>query len=331
MSKEILGTLCTDASDNFGCGFMHGMCKTIKARGNIGVVEMEVKVIGQLEGGYDMANRVYDKTGLSPTIRTFQGGGLEPKIIENIPCKLDKVSNGKNGKFSNLESATIKNVGSETASTITARYYKEIGSDNDNVCIVAMRGRNPDNPSDRTTGSPTEQRLEPNSQGICNTLTSVQKDNMVLIKQATKDGYIECEVGGVIDMSFPTSKTRRGRVQDGGKVSPTIMANNRDICKIESRYRIRKLTPLECWRLMGFSDEDFLAAKLGSREEAQKLLEQYPHLGKRAFTEAQRKERISNSQLYKQAGNSIVKLVLMAILGQMIEGKEDFYKTVKEE
>ena len=43
--------------------------------------------------------------------------------------------------------------------------------------IVAMRGRNPENPSDRTVGSPTEQRLEPNSQGLCNTLTSVQKDN----------------------------------------------------------------------------------------------------------------------------------------------------------
>ena len=60
--------------------------------------------------------------------------------------------------------------------------------------IVAMRGRNPDNPSDRTVGSPTEQRLEPNSQGLCNTLTSVQKDNLVMekvrIKQATSQGYI---------------------------------------------------------------------------------------------------------------------------------------------
>lgn len=46
--------------------------------------------------------------------------------------------------------------------------------------IVAMRGRNPDNPSDRTPGIPTEQRLEPNSQGLCNTLTTVQKDNLVL-------------------------------------------------------------------------------------------------------------------------------------------------------
>ncbi len=47
--------------------------------------------------------------------------------------------------------------------------------------IVAMRGRNPENASDRTAGSPTEQRLEPNSQGICNTLTSVQKDNILKV------------------------------------------------------------------------------------------------------------------------------------------------------
>ena len=45
--------------------------------------------------------------------------------------------------------------------------------------IVAMRGRNPDNPSDRTAGNPTEQRLEVNMQGKSNCLTSVQKENMV--------------------------------------------------------------------------------------------------------------------------------------------------------
>ena len=115
--------------------------------------------------------------------------------------------------------------------------------------IVAMRGRNPDNPSDRTVGSPTEQRLESNSQGLCNTLTSVQKDNLVM----------------------ETNKTQ---------------------------YRIRKLTPLECWRLMDFTDEDF--------EKAAKVN--------------------SNTQLYKQAGNSIVRNVLVAILGQMIPGKEDVYR-----
>ena len=46
--------------------------------------------------------------------------------------------------------------------------------------IVAMRGRNPINSSDRTPGIPTEQRLEPNTQGICNTLTTVAKDSLVL-------------------------------------------------------------------------------------------------------------------------------------------------------
>lgn len=285
---------------------------------------MEVKIIGQMDNTIDhtfkSANRVYDKNGISPTINTCGGGGLQPKVIDSQ--------------------------------------------------IVAMRGRNPDNPSDRTVGSPTEQRLEPNSQGICNTLTSVQKDNLVMetvkIKQATSQGYIECEVGGVADLSFPESKTRRGRVQDKGQVSPTLMAGEQDICRIESvcaideqnmnvrnetfgtlttdgsspkhnnrvmeytetQYRIRKLTPMECWSLMDFSQEDFLSAKLGSREVAKEILEEYPHLGKRAFTEVQRLEKMSNSQLYKQAGNSIILNVLVAILGQLIEGKEDVYKDI---
>ena len=67
-------------------------------------------------------------------------------------------------------------------------------------------------------------------------------------------------------------------------------------------YRIRKLTPLSCWRLMDFSDEDFEKAA----------------------------EVNSNTQLYKQAGNSIIKNVLVAILGQMIPGKENVYKELSE-
>lgn len=74
-------------------------------------------------------------------------------------------------------------------------------------------------------------------------------------------------------------------------MSPTLTSSNLGVCKVESCYRIRKLTPKECWRLMGFSDEDF--------EKAAKVN--------------------SNTQLYKQAGNSIVKDVLMAIFRQMID------------
>ena len=106
----------------------------------------------------------------------------------------------------------------------------------------------------------------------------------IKIRQATKQGYVECRVGGVADLSYPTSKTRRGRVQSMGNISPTLQAGENDLCKV-TEYRIRKLTPKECWRLMGFSDEDF--------EKAEKVN--------------------SNTQLYKQAGNSIVVDVLVEI------------------
>ena len=196
--------------------------------------------------------------------------------------------------------------------------------------IVAMRGRYKDGSKE------TEQRLEPQTSGLCNTLTGVQKDNMVieqckyvgninpsgrgmggevtdtngisrtltvghsepnkiLIKQATDKGYIECKIGGVADLSFPNSNTRRGRVQDGGDVSPGLTVSGIDgLCKIESPYRIRKLTPLECWRLMGFSDDDFHKAEAVN----------------------------SNTQLYKQAGNSIVVDVLQYIFEEIIKAME---------
>lgn len=102
--------------------------------------------------------------------------------------------------------------------------------------ICASRGRNPDNPSDRSAGIPTEQRLEPNTDGVSNTLTTVQKDNYVF-----------------------------------------------------DSYRIRKLTPLECFRLMGFSDEEF-----------------------------NRIQGVSNTQLYKMAGNSIVVNVLEGIFNNLL-------------
>lgn len=119
----------------------------------------------------------------------------------------------------------------------------------------------------------------------------------VMIKQATKAGTIKWRVGGVADLSFPTSKTRRGRVQENGNVCPTLMASNQDLFKLEAdkmaKFRIRKLTPRECWRLMGFSDKDFDAAAAVN----------------------------SNTQLYAQAGNSIVVNVLEEIFKNMIPNK----------
>ena len=119
----------------------------------------------------------------------------------------------------------------------------------------------------------------------------ILEEPSIEIKQATKEGSIKCKVGGCYDASYPDSTTRRGRVQEGGDVTPTLTASNSEnIHYVETQYRIRKLTPKECWRLMGYTDEDY--------EKAASVN--------------------SNTQLYKQAGNAIVKQVLMAIFRQMI-------------
>ena len=131
--------------------------------------------------------------------------------------------------------------------------------------IVASRGHNPNNPNDRTVGVPTEQRLEPNSQGIANTLTSVQKDNYVL----------------------------EPKIETLGNYKPSGYENDiKTMYNSYHDYRIRKLTPRECYRLMGFSDEDFDKVK---------------SVG------------ISDTQCYKQAGNSIVVNCLMAIFTNMFK------------
>lgn len=73
-----------------------------------------------------------------------------------------------------------------------------------------MRGRNPDNPSDRTVGSPTEQRLEPNSQGICNTLTSVQKDNLVMEKDVSALRMVRTEDGKLLRKQYENHEMKHG-------------------------------------------------------------------------------------------------------------------------
>ena len=277
-NKEIIGGIYTDVSERFQRGVMKDMSRSLKANiHDSGVVE---KII--FEERTDEGVRTF-KDNICGTIRTIDSGGdkraVEIRQIGNIT---------PNPKRENPQTFRVydKEGLSPTLSCMEGGNLQPM--------IVASRGRNPDDSSDRQKGSPMEQRLEPNSQGICNTLASVQEDNYVLeptikIKQATKEGYIECKVGGVADLSYPTSKTRRGRVQDNGDTSPTITATETSVHKIESPYRIRKLTPRECARLMKFSDKD-----------ADKMLEVN-----------------SNSQVYKQCGNSIVVSVLEAIFRNM--------------
>ena len=118
--------------------------------------------------------------------------------------------------------------------------------------------------------------------------TTNLQDKCLNIKEATKKGYKEAYDGDSVNLEQPNSKTRRGRV--GNQVAQTLTTS----CNqgVVNNYRIRKLTPKECWRLMGFDDEDF--------EKASQVN--------------------SNAQLYKQAGNSIVVQVLEVIFRELLGG-----------
>ena len=111
---------------------------------------------------------------------------------------------------------------------------------------------------------------------------TTQDRHGVLIKEANKQGYSVATVGDSVNISRPNSKTRRGRV--GKNIANTLLTTDEQGVVL-SDYKIRKLTPKECWRLQGFPDELF--------EKAQEVN--------------------SNSQLYKQAGNSVTVNVIEEI------------------
>ena len=160
------------------------LCSTTTQKDPLKVlIENEIKQFGILQPNFNQCGVVYETDGIAPTIRAYQGGGLEPKIR---------------------------------------------------------------------------------------------------VKEATSKGYAEAEVGDSVNLSHPNSKTRRGRV--GKKVANALLTVESQGV-IEPDFRIRKLTPRECWRLQGFPDW--------------------------AFDKAQ--EVNSNSQLYKQAGNSVTVNVIAAI------------------
>lgn len=160
------------------------------------------------------------------------------------------------------------------------------------IC-AAQRGRNPENPSDKTTGSPTEQRLEINSQGTTNTLTGVQKDNLIIqtpFKQEDSAPTIRnSDKGEVIIQVNPSLESggkqpyQQNRVYDSSGKAPALMKDKSDLLikRVTQNghgfiptYQtdvvpsimgsstahnvfidnIRRLTEIECERLQGFPD-----------------------------------------------------------------------------
>ena len=339
-------------------------------------------------GEIHQAGSIYDTNGISPTLDTMQGGWRQPSVVVDRVFESGNRVYDVNGIAPTLDTSDSKKI----------IEYK--GKEVELPTICASRGRNLDNFNNEATENLTEQTLEVNTDGVSNTITTVQKDNYVIepnleidnplkgvsgqswqfeqnvysensklirtikagegsgnipkiIESDTErvielnsdvkhqqdliqssDGLCRCIPAGTHESTPHLLKTlvnekddnstedsveisnedrrlqklvdnidyKEGEVlnlntynqTDGSETSQTITMPNHNNQELFNGLRIRKLTPLECWRLMGFDDEDYYKAEKVN----------------------------SNTQLYKQAGNSIVVNVLYAILQNLVGDEE---------
>ena len=190
------------------------------------------------------------------------------KVKSATKCGYEIATEGDSINLSNINSETRRGrVGKQVAQTLDTAC-------NQSVMIGAMRGRNPENPNDRSKGGNYQQTLEINENGTSNCLSTVQKDNLVVIKPvqigqsektfAAQNGTL---IGKENQEAFCIRASQPNGVTDG--------------------FRIRKLTVRECARLQGFPESFDLS-------------------------------KVSNSQGYKQMGNTISVNVIQAILKNLL-------------
>ena len=356
-----------------------------------------------VESGLHRAYRTYKTVGISPAITTPSGGGMIPKIIEmKEEPKIVSYSRDKKGKIENYHTKEVANTIHCSTGTRgnTAQYVLEpkpivdMNNHGETVSIaepfvVASRGREPNVlPPKRTEEAKLlrkdyenhriniqrkyMQQMEPRTDGVSNTITSVQKDNMLLeplrIKANTREGFAEVEEYGAVNISQPSSCTRRGRVQGNkGDIIGTLLTGEENavlepkaeevrrvaeevrrqpcgvtvdkdnnlrpyrqdkaksgVAELQTEfsesvgstltsarpnnvygdtfpYRIRRLTPRECFRLMDVDDEDY--------DKIKNYVKGHRQNGKPMY--------ISESQQYKLAGNSIVVACMEHIFEQL--------------
>ena len=356
-----------------------------------------------VESGLHRAYRTYKTVGISPAITTPSGGGMIPKIIEmKEEPKIVSYSRDKKGKIENYHTKEVANTIHCSTGTRgnTAQYVLEpkpivdMNNHGETVSIaepfvVASRGREPNVLTPKRTEEAKllrkdyenhriniqrkyMQQMEPRTDGVSNTITSVQKDNMLLeplrLKANTREGFAEVEEYGAVNISQPSSCTRRGRVQGNkGDIIGTLLTGEENavlepkaeevrrvaeevrrqpcgvtvdkdnnlrpyrqdkaksgVAELQTEfcdsvgstltsarpnnvygdtfpYRIRRLIPRECFRLMDVDDEDY--------DKIKNYVKGHRKNGKPMY--------ISESQQYKLAGNSIVVACMEHIFEQL--------------
>ena len=254
--------------------------KVFPIKGTDGKNSVSLNLFGCLNGRNSQRDRVYSDDGLAPTISTKPGGNTEPKVSIKI---IGEISSSQDGKILSTDGI--------------ANCHSAGHGNNPKIAIPVLT---PDRAEKRQNGRRFKEDGEPMF-----TLTGQDRHGIAIeVKEATKQGYTECRVGiDSVNFSMPNSKTRRGRV--GQEIANTLDTScNQGIFvqvseelvvyavwyeKYQCYIAIRKLTPCECFRLQGWSDDYFEKAQFVN----------------------------SDSQLYKQAGNGVTVTVIEAIARKM--------------
>lgn len=262
--------------------------------------ENSIQIIGHKDG-YRKNTQVFAPDGITETLDTGQGGGRGHHVA--LPCFIDLCNSG-------TETTSI-------ARCLQARYQKGCGTYKAQNSGIAIPVLTPDRAEKRQNGRRFKEDGEPmftltgqDRHGVAIEPIGVIDSQGIKVAEATKQGYSECRVGiDNVNLSVPGSKTRRGRV--GRDVANTLDTScNQGIFvqvseeltiyavwyeKYQCYIAIRKLTPKECFRLQGWTDDYFEKAGFVN----------------------------SDSQLYKQAGNGVTVNVIRAIAEKL--GERDGY------
>lgn len=258
--------------------------------------ENSIQIIDHKDG-YRKNTQVFAPDGITETLDTGQGGGRGHHVA--LPCFIDLCNSG-------TETTSI-------ARCLQARYQKGCGTYKAQNSGIAIPVLTPDRAEKRQNGRRFKEDGEPmftltgqDRHGVAIEPIGVIDSQGIKVAEATKQGYSECRVGiDSVNLSVPGSKTRRGRV--GRDVANTLDTScNQGIFvqvseeltiyavwyeKYQCYIAIRKLTPKECFRLQGWTDDYFEKAEFVN----------------------------SDSQLYKQAGNGVTVNVIRAIAEKLGE------------
>lgn len=262
--------------------------------------ENSIQIIDHKDG-YRKNTQVFAPDGITETLDTGQGGGRGHHVA--LPCFIDLCNSG-------TETTSI-------ARCLQARYQKGCETYKAQNSGIAIPVLTPDRAEKRQNGRRFKEDGEPmftltgqDRHGVAIEPIGVIDSQGIKVAEATKQGYSECRVGiDSVNLSVPGSKTRRGRV--GRDVANTLDTScNQGIFvqvseeltiyavwyeKYQCYIAIRKLTPKECFRLQGWTDDYFEKAEFVN----------------------------SDSQLYKQAGNGVTVNVIRAIAEKL--GERDGY------